>query len=376
MKSNLASTLRLLLLLTFVAVLLPLSYGLAHRYTFFVSRATGQNTYYVSLSGADSNPGAIDSPWRHLTYAASKLQPGDLLYIRGGNYNEPLTVTQSGTALAPITIAGYPGENVVIDPAYTNTAGGWYGVLVQIGSYDSTTNTSNGNYVTLQDLEIRNSYGMGLAVIGSHGHIINVYSHHHMENGILIMGDYGIVENSTVSFNCQSNINGSRTRDGYWASGLTAARDPTDSLSDHVILRHNKVFENWGEGLSSYEADSITMEDNVVYNNFSANIYISDTTNTTVQRNLVYETSTASVNTGSRVGIMMGDEKQKPASRNNTIINNLVYGSYRNYYWWGQFTNDGLVNDVIANNTFVNSLDVAGVQINNGNGTGHVNTIF
>ena len=75
-------------------------------------------TYYVSPSGSNSNNGrSKSSPWKTISYAQSKLTPGDTLYLRGGTYNEQVEITCTGTASAGITIAAYQGET----PVVTNT---------------------------------------------------------------------------------------------------------------------------------------------------------------------------------------------------------------------------------------------------------------
>jgi hypothetical protein len=108
------------------------------------------------------------------------------------------------------------------------------------------------------------------------------------------------------------------------------------------------------------------MEDNIVYDNWSANVYISDSTNVTLQRNFVYLSDNSIIMSGSRVGIMLGDEVYNPRSSNITVINNLVYGGYRNFYWWQGVQGGGMLNVLVANNTFVNSRSVSGIQIDHG----------
>jgi hypothetical protein len=71
-------------------------------------------TYFVSISGSDTNGGSFESPFRTLHYAASTLLPGDTCYLRGGTYRETLTPVNSGTAIAPITFAAWSNETVTI----------------------------------------------------------------------------------------------------------------------------------------------------------------------------------------------------------------------------------------------------------------------
>jgi hypothetical protein len=98
-------------------------------------------TRYVSVRGSDDDPGSLSRPWRTITFAASRLRPGDTLLVRGGTYLERPTVAASGTAGAPITIQSYPGESAVIDsgPAGFRTPGNhdWEPVDPAIGEYRS-----------------------------------------------------------------------------------------------------------------------------------------------------------------------------------------------------------------------------------------------
>jgi len=53
--------------------------------------------YYVSTKGSDSNPGTFDKPWKTIGKANSMLQPGDIVYIRVGTYEETINPSRSGT---------------------------------------------------------------------------------------------------------------------------------------------------------------------------------------------------------------------------------------------------------------------------------------
>ena len=51
------------------------------------------NTYYISTSGSDSNPGTISQPFRTLQKISSlTLSPGDVVYIRAGTYMSGVTL--------------------------------------------------------------------------------------------------------------------------------------------------------------------------------------------------------------------------------------------------------------------------------------------
>jgi len=73
-------------------------------------------TYYISPTGSDSNQGTIESPWSSLGYAQTRLEPGDILYLRGGIYYESgISLGISGSFTQPIIIQSYTGERAIID---------------------------------------------------------------------------------------------------------------------------------------------------------------------------------------------------------------------------------------------------------------------
>jgi parallel beta-helix repeat protein len=301
-------------------------------------------TYYVSPSGNDSSSGSINSPWKTIRKASLSVVAGDTVYIRGGIFYESVELSRSGTSISPISFLAYPGETPVLDGNNYTIPSTLYGPLLKI----------NGNYIKVSGLEVRYSRGMGVALNGVNVTVSNINSHHNKENGILITGDNGKVTNSRVWSNCMQNVNGSSG--SGWSSGLSAARRPNNAkISDNV------VFGNWGEGVSTYQASGTIIEDNTIYDNWSANIYVSDAANVLVQRNFVYATGATSG--GSQVGIMMGDEKYDPPSSNIKIINNIVYSTRRNLYWWQGSNGGGMVGVSISHNTFVNSTSSFDVQL-------------
>lgn len=209
---------------------------------------------------------------------------------------------------------------------------------------------------------------MGLVLSSAYSEATNIYSHHNMEQGILLTGNYAIADRCRVYYNAMRNEHGRGYPNGGWGTGISAAR----GLVSYAIIRNCIIWNNWGEGLSTFEADHTTMEDNIVYDNHT-NVYISDATNVLCQRNLIYTTTGSVVTVGSRAGIMMGDESHNPSSTGNVIINNMVVGNRLNFYWWSNGAGDGLKNTTIANNTFINSALTAGVYLSSGS---HSNSQF
>lgn len=75
----------------------------------------GSGDFHVDpASGADTNPGTIELPFKSLARAVQAARAGHVVLLRGGVYRETLTPSFSGEPDNPITFAGYPGEEAII----------------------------------------------------------------------------------------------------------------------------------------------------------------------------------------------------------------------------------------------------------------------
>ncbi len=76
-------------------------------------------TYYVAPDGNDENPGTIEAPFATVKKAHDNeaLQPGDVIYLRGGTYHptEQTVFDKTGNADDYLTLRCYPGEVPAID---------------------------------------------------------------------------------------------------------------------------------------------------------------------------------------------------------------------------------------------------------------------
>jgi hypothetical protein len=311
-----------------------------------ISQKTG-NVYYVSTSGNDHNPGTWDLPWRTINQAAREVTAGDIVYVRGGIYREAVNVKSSGTSTRLIKILAYQGEIPVIDGNNYALPEGSGNALLKL----------SGNYIFVSGIEVRYSSYLGVLVDGTHNVANKINSHHNLHSGMRVAGDYGVVEYSHVWSNDMQNYNGQHPSGD--STALTASRHPY-----YAIIRGNVVNENWGIGLSTYEATGTIIEDNISYDNYGPNIYISDVTGVTFQRNFVY--ATGNMTGGPQIGIQVADETLVAPSSSSDIkiINNIVYHTKRNLACWNG-SSSKLVNVLIANNTFVNSTAESNVIFKN-----------
>ena len=71
---------------------------------------------YVANDGNDAFAGTAQSPWRHLQYAADNVAAGDTVCVRGGVFNEILSIGSGGSdADGDIVFEAYPNEQPIVD---------------------------------------------------------------------------------------------------------------------------------------------------------------------------------------------------------------------------------------------------------------------
>ncbi len=116
---------------------------------------------YVSPSGNDTSSGAIDQPFRTVQRGLDAATPGTAVVLRGGNYPEPVTFSNSGTDGAWITLQSQPGERAVLG----NTT------VLKFASFMSMTDKQ---YILIKDITVSNISGelpLGISVNGASHHI-------------------------------------------------------------------------------------------------------------------------------------------------------------------------------------------------------------
>ena len=298
-------------------------------------------TYYIATNGNDSYngryasyQGGANGPFRTLHHASHTAIAGDTVKIRGGTYQEASSWDTNGTATNPITITNYSGEAVIIDGNYHTIPPGEYGVLLIIA----------GDWYKVSNLEIRYSRDYGLVLSGDHCTASNIYVQKSWGWGIVCSGWHCLINNCRAYNNSLMNEYYQHPSD--WGGGITACRYP-----QYTKIRRCTSWDNWGEGISTFETYQITIEDCVSYDN-QQNFYVSDTKYTLFQRNLSYYTPGNMIQVyETQNGILLGDEKFNPPSSDNTVINSLFLGGERNFAASGSV----LKNCLIANNTFVNA---------------------
>lgn len=320
---------------------------------------------FVAPGGNNAWAGTYAAPWATITYAATQVVAGDTVYVRGGSYHEAINISADGTAVNPIRFLAFPGELPIVD-GENDLPVSYTGLL-----------KATGDYVYLSGFDVRNSAYFGAQLDGTNCILSHLRVHDNDKTGVYANGDYSIVQDSLVWNNSLCNEWGVMAETGGWGTGISMARVAHGTPCNYGIVRRCIVWENWGEGINTFEATHTLIENNIAHDNFSTNFYISDATDVLLQRNFAYNDPDSHMHWdppdvngyhfgGANIGIMLGNEGYSPSLNNNTIVNNIVYGCSKNLY-----QGSNAPNTTVANNTFINAIGTKGIQINS-NETGSV----
>ncbi|ROR27387.1 nitrous oxidase accessory protein NosD [Mobilisporobacter senegalensis] len=297
--------------------------------------------YYVATDGDNNNPGTFKAPWKTIQKAADMAGPGDIVYVRGGIYNEKIIMDNSGSDGAYITFENFEEEIPVIDGegltvGENNEENGV--IIVKDKSYIRIKGFHITNYISTNEY-----VPTGIKVIGAGKNIeilkCKVY-------GIEAICTNDVIEDRNAHGIAVYGTNGEKSLDSVVIDGCEVYGNIL-GLSESVVLNgnvtnfrvtNNKVHDNDNIGIdfigfeetapSNDQARDGICSDNEVWNISSVNnrayddecadgIYVDGGKNILIERNKVWNCD---------IGIEAASEHAGRITDNITIRSNLVYG--------------------------------------------------
>lgn len=271
-------------------------------------------TIYVSPVGRDQNDGSMAAPLQTIREGVRRLRPGDTLFIRGGTYTgaENTIDSQAGQVPAgrsrsePVTIAGYPGETVILRPPF-NVAG--IRLTTENHAYmvfrdftidmtnSGTGSDADGVYLfrahhnRFQRLDVMNSHNNGVhfAVQTPFNEVIECRIHDNgyvggptaNGHGLYVTGSDNVIQNSEI-YNNQ----------GYGVHIYNNAGSRADPSRN--VARGNRIHGNGGSGRTAYGVvvawgNANDVDGNQIYGNLGGIQVYTESTNTDVRNNTVHD---------------------------------------------------------------------------------------
>ena len=372
-----------------------------------VCGAFGQpnSSFYVATTGNNSNPGTQAAPWRTIQHAADTARAGSTVNVRGGIYEELVSINASGNATDGfITFRSYPGETAILEAEHF-TPSGRSGVLT----------INNKSYVRIEGFEIRNFRTaehrlapLGIDVIGAGSHIELLKNNvHHIEQtfegrdapgqggngfGIAVYGTDAktpitdliidgnevhhlktgsseslVVNGNVTNFRITHNVVHDNNNIGIDVIGFErTAPDPAVDQARDGVVSGNLVYNITSRGNPAYRNDEssdgiyvdggtrILIEQNVIHDvDFGIELASEHkdraTSYVTARNNLIYHCHTAGVSIG-------GYAPERGRTEHCTVVNNTLYENDTSATGSGEFQ----LQWNMADNIFANNIVYAG----------------
>lgn len=369
--------------------------------------AFGQSnaSFYVSTTGSDSNPGTQTAPWRTVQHAADTARAGSIVNVRGGVYEELVSINASGNATdGYITLRSYPGETAILDAEHFTPSG-----------RNAVLTIQNKSYVRIEGLEICNFRTaehrltpLGISIMGAGSHIELLKNNvHHIEQtfngrdgpghgangfGIAVYGTDAktpiselvidgnevhhlqtgsseslVVNGNVTNFRITHNVVHDNNNIGIDVIGFErTAPDPAVDQARDGVVSGNLVYNITSRGNPAYgnEQNSdgiyvdggtrILIEQNVMHDvDFGIELASEHkdraTSYITARNNLIYHCHTAGVSIG-------GYAPERGHTDHSTVVNNTLYENDTSETGSGEFQMQWNMSD----NIFANNIVYAG----------------
>jgi hypothetical protein len=265
--------------------------------------------FYVATNGNNSNTGTLLSPYATIDYVVNnKMNPGDVLLVRGGVYKFSTYLRKSGTATALITIKNYPGELPELNGWSSN------------GQMSTGNGFGNDNGAYLSNIKIEGFYitgfyrGIGFnwcnecnASLSNSNQTQNNAGNNRGNNIQIVYnvvdgcGQNGISVNFTSNVIVQRNVvsrTGYEKNSGSWSSGISLLGVSGNNRVDaNVSFHHIDVSGNNTDGngiIIDLSYDGINgnantqVSNNICFNNGGAGISVTRSSKVTVLNNSTY----------------------------------------------------------------------------------------
>jgi hypothetical protein len=355
------------------------TYHLNKRYELQLSAfasATTNNSYYVSNSGSDSNPGSEILPFLTINKGVSVLAPGDTLLVKPGTYSETLSANiPSGTDWnSPVTLKAYDSNNkpIIVPPSgkdrvifFSTVNGvGQHHIIINgfvldgtnIGydvvkiTYSGTDDSKAAHHIRIMNSELKNAPKQGILTSGStaqNNEFISLNIHNNgttnQHHGLYIATSNNLIEKSAIHDNS-----------GY---GVHVYNEDTWN-DDNNVVRGNTIYNNatggnYGAGIILSSGTGHLAYNNIIYNNaigiqidygaIGAKVY----NNTLYKNDRNYSTSSIPANIDLEPSANPGNGV---VGSGNEVTNNII-SDHRHYGIYNAMTGTQIKNNLLYNNT-------------------------
>jgi parallel beta-helix repeat protein len=259
----------------------------------------------AATNGSDSAAGTADAPYRTAQKLSNSLAAGQTGCLRGGTYNEDLTVTQGGRAGAPVTIRSYPGERARVVGRMWIARTADYVTIAALDldgvnrEYNLPSPTVNSSNATFVDNDITNDHTTICFNLGN--------------------GSYGRAKNTLIARN--------RIHDCGRLPATNHDHGIYVAEADDTKIIGNVIYDNADRGIQLYpDAQRTTIQGNIIDGNGQGIIFSGDDGMTSNDNDVEFNVIT---NSNIRYNVESFYPDGNPIGRNNVVTSNCIAGGVR-----------------------------------------------
>ncbi|MBO3736792.1 family 16 glycoside hydrolase [Actinoplanes flavus] len=218
---------------------------------------------YVAPNGTDSAAGTVAAPTT-LTSAITRIAAGGTIYLRGGTYAHPSTVTiapgNNGSSGALKTISAYPGEVPVLNFSAQAEDTAARGLAV------------NGNYWRIYGIVVERAGDNGIFVGGSNNVLERTITRYNRDTGLQlsrIASDTPAAQWPANNLILSAESHDNADSDGEDADGFAAKLTVGSGNVFRYAVSHNNIDDGWDlyTKTDTGPIGVVTIEDSLAYNN-------------------------------------------------------------------------------------------------------------
>jgi hypothetical protein len=299
-------------------------------------------TYYVSTTGADTNPGSQALPWATLQKAADTMVAGDTTLVAAGTYVGVRVENMLGTSGAPITLKAQTAGTVTVIGTTSRIK---HNRTFEIENYNGAI-----NYVVIDGFVVDGNNTAGgidarsvSTAMNSHITIQNCTVHNAKNGTSVSTGIFSaftndaLIQNNTSYSNtehgCYTNnsCDNGTVRCNVWYSNASIGHHMNgdksqggDGQMTGWLIERNTSYSN----TNGYDGDGVsssTWKNNLAYLNTSKGIQETQVDGTSNPASDRFLNNTLVVPVGGFFALNFAKGRSKVGGTNNVIENNILY---------------------------------------------------
>ena len=269
--------------------------------------------------------------------ALSQVNPGDIIELQSGLYEDIPYYLKGGTSGNPIKIKSAPGATVIFSGNEKNCIFFAKGI----------------SYLTIEGpMEFEDSR-CGVEILnGKYINITGLDIHDMKDFGLIISGHNNIIYNNTIQACVQRNSYYHESTYSGWDPCLAVHEASDLGISTNIIIEKNIIRYGYGEGIKIFKCDGCKIINNNITNTYNVSLFIEASKNIIIDKNIIKVTNDKyNSRYGKACGIVLKPQNGRYLIEDVIITNNIIISTNGGIFYFSERDEGGYDNIKILHNT-------------------------